>query len=312
MTVSAVITAVLELIIRATIHTTAITTGPGNVVNSAQVGSFFAAFVPIFLVTVVLSFVVENILAGLLTAVIGRGVLGRKVSIRQAWAYGRIGPVLGAAVLLGLIAIAIPVPVALLVIVLALAHAGLAAGFVAFLGFLAVIVFEAIVQVRLSVTIPAVVLERVGPWTAIRRSWRLTRGSSWRLFGILLLTTILAAICTVILEIPLNVVIGVAGIHASSTGVTGAYLLTVIVGAVNTIVATSVIRPFSAGVTVLLYLDMRMRREGFDLALRNAAQDELTGDEYALWQPPAPGQWPPPGQWPATGPWPQQGNPAPS
>jgi len=68
------------------------------VITAGQVGNFVAAVVPVFLSTIVLAFVVENILAGLLTAVIGRGVLGRKVTIRQAWHYGRIGPVLGAVI----------------------------------------------------------------------------------------------------------------------------------------------------------------------------------------------------------------------
>ena len=44
--------------------------------------------------------------------------------------------------------------------------------------------------------------------------------------------------------------------------------------------------------TVLLYLDMRMRKEGLDLVLRDAAQNQaMTGDEFAaLWRAPAPGR----------------------
>ncbi|MGH3302847.1 MAG: hypothetical protein ACRDOK_14415 [Streptosporangiaceae bacterium] len=40
---------------------------------------------------------------------------------------------------------------------------------------------------------------------------------------------------------------------------------------------------------MLPYADMRMRREGLDLALRDAAQNQtMTGDEFAaLWQPAA-------------------------
>jgi hypothetical protein len=43
---------------------------------------------------------------------------------------------------------------------------------------------------------------------------------------------------------------------------------------------------------VLLYTDLRMRREGLDLALRTAAQsNSLTGDEFdSAWRPPAGGQ----------------------
>jgi hypothetical protein len=47
---------------------------------------------------------------------------------------------------------------------------------------------------------------------------------------------------------------------------------------------------------VLLYADLRMRREGLDLMLRDAAQNQaLTGDEFsAVWQPPTAQQARPP------------------
>jgi hypothetical protein len=71
-------------------------------------------------------------------------------------------------------------------------------------------------------------------------------------------------------------------------------------------------QPMKTGTTVLLYLDLRMRREGLDLALRNAAQgQDLTGDELAtIWQSPMAGPaagagavpWPAQAQWPAQGP----------
>jgi hypothetical protein len=68
----------------------------------------------------------------------------------------------------------------------------------------------------------------------------------------------------------------------------------IIVSAIGGIIVGSITRPVLAGVTVLLYLDMRMRKEGLDLVLQNAAQNQqLTGDEFAtLWRPPPPGQGP--------------------
>jgi hypothetical protein len=311
MSLSAVIAALVQLVIRGTVGRTTIVTGPNGQISSSQVGHLLADLLPIVLVTIGLGFVIENVLAGLLTAVIGRGVLGQKVSIGEAWALGRIGPVLGAACLLVLVGLGLPVAVGIVVVVLVLAHAYAVAAILGFLGFVAVVVFEAIVQVRLSLTIPAVVLERVGPWAGIQRSWRLSRGSSWRLFGILLLTGLLVGICTLILQIPFDIVTGIINSHTSGSTVTAIYVLALVVGAIGSIVAGAVVRPFSAGVIVLLYLDMRMRREGFDLTLRNAAHGQPTGDEFAaLWQPPAPGQWPPAGGWPTAGPWPPQGSPA--
>ena len=58
---------------------------------------------------------------------------------------------------------------------------------------------------------------------------------------------------------------------------------------IGTIAAGTVTRPISAAVTVLLYVDMRMRKEGLDLALRTAAGDGPLADSdfAAAWQPPA-------------------------
>ena len=57
------------------------------------------------------------------------------------------------------------------------------------LGGIASVVFGLLLLVRLSVTLPALVLERISPISAIKRSFELSRGSYWRLFGILLLTS---------------------------------------------------------------------------------------------------------------------------
>ena len=61
---------------------------------------------------------------------------------------------------------------------------------------------------------------------------------------------------------------------------------------IGAIAAGTVTRPITAGVTVLLYVDMRMRKEGLDLVLRDAAQNQqMTGEEFAgLWRARAPGQ----------------------
>jgi hypothetical protein len=56
----------------------------------------------------------------------------------------------------------------------------------------------------------------------------------------------------------------------------------------------AITRPLLAGVTVLLYVDMRMRKEGLDLVLRDAAQNQqMTGEEFAgLWRAPDAGPGP--------------------
>jgi Membrane domain of glycerophosphoryl diester phosphodiesterase len=258
------------------------------------VASIFGALIPILLVTVLLTLVLNAALTGMLSAVIGRGVLGRTTGLGDAWRAGRIGTVLGATLLLLGLGIGVLVPLVVVVIVLLLLHLTPVAILLGVLGWIGAVIFELLLWVRLSLTLPAVVLERISPVDAIKRSWQLTHGSFWRLFGILALTGIIVAVATYVLTIPFSILGAVAG--GGSLGMFGTAATTsataLIIGAIGAILAATVTRPLSAGVNVLLYVDLRMRREGLDLTLRNAAENQtLTGDEFAsVWQPPAANQ----------------------
>jgi hypothetical protein len=48
--------------------------------------------------------------------------------------------------------------------------------------------------IRLSLAVPALVLERQRPMDALRRSWNLVRGSTWRTFGILFLASLVVGV----------------------------------------------------------------------------------------------------------------------
>jgi Membrane domain of glycerophosphoryl diester phosphodiesterase len=184
-------------------------------------------------------------------------------------------------------------PYAIILVVLIAAHiTGLAVAF-GILGFLATLVVEIFVGVRFSLAAPVVVLEQLGPATALRRSWRLTSRSFWRLFGIFLLTGIIVFVAALILQIPFDIVKFIVGGGGGIGGLGGsANTAGVIVSGIGSIVVGALTRPVIAGVIVLLYVDMRMRKEGLDLVLRDAAQNQqMTGDEFAaLWRAPAPGQ----------------------
>jgi hypothetical protein len=280
--------------------------GAGQNLTRAQVDHLLLRFleigVPLLAVALILGFLFENILTGLLTGVIGRGVLGRRVSLGEAWQPGRLPALLGASALILVILVSMWAPLTAIVIALAVAHLDAVAALIGVLGFLGALALSIWFSVMLSLAAPAVVLERLGPVQALRRSWRLASRSFWRLFGILLLTALVVFVASAILEIPFDIIRVVAGGNGVGGGLAlGSTVLLVIIGAIGSIAAGAVTRPVSAGVTVLLYLDMRMRKEGLDLVLRNAAQNQqMTGDEFAtVWRPPGPGQEPaaPPTAW---------------
>lgn len=290
--IAGVITTALTAIVAGSISSTANTFVNANgSVNGTQLKDTFGALGIVGLAAVVLGLLAGSILTGLLTTVIGRGVLGHQVSISEAWeiARPRIGAVIGVTMLTYLIFIAAWVPYTVILIVLIAAHlGGLAAAFGIIVG-LGMAALMIVLWTRLSLAEPAVILERLGPATALRRSWALAARSFWRLFGILLLTVIIVLIAGGILGIPFDILkVAVGGGFGEVNAATS--IASIIVSGISGIVVGAVTRPVLAGVTVLLYVDMRMRKEGLDLALREAAQSQqMTGDEFAgLWRPQAP------------------------
>jgi Membrane domain of glycerophosphoryl diester phosphodiesterase len=241
---------------------------------------------------VVLALLFQVIVTGVLTGALGRGLLGRVVSFGDAWHGARLPAVLlvvvyPAVIVLGMIA----VPAAIVVGALA-AHATGVAILVGVAGFLAAIPVAIWLSVRWSIAVPAVVLERLGPVAAMRRSWHLVRGSFWRVLGITLLAALVVGVAQAVLGTPF----ALAGLLGSRGGPpafgipVGHSLAATIIIAIGSIISNAVTRPIGAGVTVLLYTDLRMRKEGLDLTLQRAAQDRpMTGEEFAtIWRPPGP------------------------
>ena len=274
-----VVSTAFSLVARHDVSTPTAVTTPG------QVGSDVATILWLLGLAVVLSLLANIVLAGLLTVVIGRGVLGQELTMGQAWnlARSRLAAVLGVTLLIWVIFLLLWAPYAVILTVLIVAKVnGLAVAW-GILGFLGTLVAQIVAWVRFSLAAPVVVLERLGPVNALRRSWRLAAGSFWRLFGIFLLTVIIVFVAALVLQIPFDI-----GRHfLGQTSVAG-----IILAGVGGIIVGAITRPVLAGVTVLLYLDMRMRKEGLDLVLRDASQNQaMTGDEFAaIWRAPAPGQ----------------------
>jgi hypothetical protein len=293
MTISAVISAVIT---RTLLNLGSLNLPtPGQQLTSAQathlVGRIVAVALPVFGLSVLLTIIVQAILAGLLAPIIARGVAGQQISAAEAWRITRPRlPSLLLATLLALLAGLGPVLAVGVITGIALLAGAPAAvyGVVALLG-LAALVLTIWLSTMLSLVTPVVVLENERPIRALARSWRLVRRSFWRVFGITLLAGIIVAIAGGILQLPFTFFGAVLG-----SGIGGTVIL--VIGA---IAAGTVTRPITAGVTVLLYVDMRMRKEGLDLALRGASGPDHPGsglpgsggppgDDFAtVWRPPS-------------------------
>lgn len=109
---------------------------------------------------------------------------------------------------------------------------------------------------KMSLGVQAVVLESLRPVAALRRSWQLTRGWFWRIVLLYLVIGIAAAFIGGIVATPVGLLAG----PANSISAISADTLTA--GLVSILTA-----PFILIALTLVYYDIRIRREAFDLEM---------------------------------------------
>jgi hypothetical protein len=161
-----------------------------------------------------------------------------------------------------------------------------------------------------SVATPVLLVEGLGGTAALRRSFRLVRHRWWPVAFTLLVAHLLVAVVSgVVLALLLVVPHTIDG---------SSVLLAVIGSTVAGAVTVAVLQPVQSAVITILYFDLRVRKDGFDLALL-AAGLGLPEAEIPLYVLPtralaptaaggsavpgeAPPFWPPPPGWKPSGP----------
>ncbi|MFD4505125.1 hypothetical protein [Streptomyces sp. NPDC058457] len=224
------------------------------------------------------------IATALLTTVTSRAVLGKSVTIGEAWRDARpqVLKLFGLILLTGLIAVGILLVGALPGIVVAIAGGpGAAIAALLVLGILAGVVVTVWLMVRFSLASPALMLEKQSITKSLGRSTKLVRGSWWRVFGIQFLASIIANIVSSLAVVPFTLI----GAYVGGHGLTGFLQNTnadygwtfLIITGIGSVIGAMLTFPINAGVTVLLYIDQRIRREALDLELARAAGVENYG-----------------------------------
>ncbi|POH74638.1 DUF7847 domain-containing protein [Arthrobacter glacialis] len=228
------------------------------------------------LLTAFLSTVIQMILQGALVIPVIRAVLNRRTSFGQMWRLAK--PRIGALVLLALLyAAAILVAIVLytaiavgLVMAFGANSPGAAVGFslLAILPFVAVAVW---IGTKMLLAPAAIVVENVGVLQGIKRSWVLTNGNWWRTFGTSLLAGVIAAVISGVITTPVSLITSMV-MPLMTMDPTPDQLLTqtliaqAISGVIGALVG-AVTLAFQTGVMALIYVDLRMRRDGFDITL---------------------------------------------
>ncbi|MCL2849352.1 MAG: hypothetical protein FWE61_04830 [Micrococcales bacterium] len=216
--------------------------------------------------TMPLLYIATPLLNGLLIVAVSKAVLGQKVSVGEVVRSRRIWAVLGFSMLVMAASTATVTVLVVGVVVLAsLGTAGVVAGVViAILGAVALVVGSVWLMIRTLLVPPALMLEDKPFWQTVRRAWKLTYKSFWRLTGIYLLVWVILGLLSSVVSVPLTIV-------SMVLAMTGFTWVSLVVNAMNLVLAYTITVAFEAVVVALLYIDVRMRREGLDLELARAA-----------------------------------------
>jgi len=123
-----------------------------------------------------------------------------------------------------------------------------------------------IFYVRFTFGTAAMVVEDVRGRKAMKRSWRLAKGRFWPLLGTLFIASIITSFVSGAIGLPLSLAAQVIG--------PGAWPLAALGNSLASIIA----RPLVVIVVVVLYFDLRIRKEGFDITLMiDALADQTPG-----------------------------------
>jgi hypothetical protein len=279
----------------------------GTATTPGELGNLLTADLAEFAV-VGLGFVGAVFLQGIISLEVARGTVGERLPLRALLgrARGRILVLIGwSLAIVGVIVVTVGILI-FVIAILAVSAGGAGAGFAVLIlvvGFLGGAVLTVWLATKLSLVPSALVIERMTLGRAMRRSWSLVKGYFWRTFGIQVLVSLMLTIAASVVQTPVSIIGELLALSSNPTNpvqavnsaLTGIAVVSALVGAlVGTV--TSIV---TSSTSALVYIDLRIRKEGLDLRLMQFVDARQAGvtlsDPYlldevpvALAAPPAP------------------------
>ncbi|HET9481703.1 MAG TPA: hypothetical protein VFP98_08105, partial [Candidatus Polarisedimenticolia bacterium] len=233
------------------------------------------------------SYIVYTLAGAATTVAVSRLNLGRPVTVAESYAPAgrRFWALMGLLILLALIFIGAMVPAFIAALALAFIGTALAAGGgggTAAIGIIMGMMIAALALVLVlwlmgcvGVSLPALMLEGLGPARAISRSFSLTAGHRFRVILIYILMWILGIVAALIFQGPFLL----AGYFLAEGDVPP--LWTQVAGTVSGGIGQALTGPLVMIGLVLLYYDVRIRKEAFDLRVMLQALEGPGGQPAA-------------------------------
>jgi hypothetical protein len=141
-------------------------------------------------------------------------------------------------------------------------------GLAMFLAYLAGIALWILWSLRYAVSIPALLLEKLGVLAALRRSVHLTRGRRWQMLVAIFLCTIIAYVGVIVFQGPFLMTM----MLSAQTGQLPEWLAYAF--AMSGAIGGAITGPILLIALVLSYYDTRIRKEAFDLQFMMSSLDQ--------------------------------------
>lgn len=209
-----------------------------------------------------LNLIFQNLAMLALIVAISNANLQREFTIRSVYSEGtqRFWPLIGSNILMGLAFVLPAIVIGLcLAVVMPLGAIGL-------IVFLPVVVF---LFTRWSLNSSAIVLEKAGAIDGLKRSWELTKDFFWKVLGTSFLGGLLSLLITILPYFFVSAILEMTGLS---------YQVIEFISVVVEQTSVVFVLPFTVAVNVLIYYDLRIRKEGFDLMLR---AEDATGQSQS-------------------------------
>ncbi|WP_420631455.1 hypothetical protein [Candidatus Leptofilum sp.] len=250
--------------------TTVAETAPNLTVGSNFENLFGTAIIA-SIIALILSIIFFQIGSAALTKAVSDSYLGRKIGYWES--FQRMGnswaTLIFASIVAGFIVFGLAIPVIILFFIPCIGP---------ILGFIGAFIVGAIGNVLISLVTPVVVLERKGAIASVRRAWELAKHRFWWAFGYLFLLGLLSGLVilgpTAVIEF----------LFATILGDTSSFFQIIVEQTSNSLLS-AVFMPIRLAAITLMYFDLRIRFEGFDLAVLSATDDPLLDDasEFTTW-----------------------------
>ena len=244
------------------------------------------------IIPALLAVIASAVLQGIIVLEVSRGAVGEKLTLRALWtrASGRIGALIGWAALL-VLAVTVVLGAIVLIIVMLVVSLGtggiIAAILIGFLAFFGLVVAFAWLSTKLALVPSVLMIERLSIRDSVARSWSLTRGYFWRTFGITLLVAAIIGFVSQVASIPLSIVTQFATVlfdpqGQKGSGVTVLLVVVSLLAVVIAVVIQSITSVVQSATTGLIYLDLRIRKEGLDLELVRYVEARHSGNSSVV------------------------------